>query len=167
MNNSLVENICVVKFTVNLDAVGILPHESFEKIFAVILSVPNGAVETAPVNIILKPREGGVDAGIERLDIIEKRFTNVGDVLFSEGEEMALLIVIGVLHIKEDGQFKQDARVLDNFFAEDSLFGDVGWGQGVGVMISPAFEPCAVSVVDIACKYLYRQEINELLDRLT
>ena len=113
------------------------------------LSVPNRAIQILPVNEILKPRKAGVDAGIEGLDIIEEGFTNIGNVLFGKGEEMALLIIVGVFHIEEDGQFKQDARVLDNFFTEDSLFGGVGGSKGVGVMISPAFETCAVSVVDI------------------
>ena len=90
------------------------------------LSIPYRAIQTLPINEIFKPAEGGVDAGIEGLNVIEKSLADISNILAGENKAVPLFVIIGVFHIEEDGQFKQDARVLDNLLAEDSLFSGVG-----------------------------------------
>ena len=122
---SVIENISVESVTANIFRISVLPQVALNEVMRAPLGVPNGAIQTLPVNEIFKPAEGGVDAGIKRLNVIEESFADIGDIFFGEGEEMALLIIVSVFHIEEDGQFKEDARVLDNFFTEDSLIGGV------------------------------------------
>lgn len=102
----LVHYVAVKLLAVNFDAIGVLPQEAFQKVFAVILRIPDRAVKTLPIDKIFKPRVGGIDACIERLDIVKEGAANISNVAFSESEEMTRLIVVAVFHIEENGQFE-------------------------------------------------------------
>ena len=103
-----------------------MPHKPFKIILAIVLGVPNRAAETFPVDIIFKPRVACIDACIEGLDGIEEGAADIGDIFLGEGEVVTRLVVIAVLHIEENGEFEQDARLVNNSLAEVSFDSGVG-----------------------------------------
>ena len=120
------------------------------------LSVPHGAMQTVPVDIIVKPRQRGINAAVERINGVEESGANVGNVTAEKMETVTSFITVGVFHVEEDGQFEKDARLVDNALAEMGFNNGVSGSECVGVMIRAADKPRVMSVMNVAGKRIIK-----------
>ena len=145
----IIKDITVKLFTADDEFVGELPHITFEVVADVPLSVPNGAVQRLPINPIVKPSDGSVNTGIEGLNGVEKSAADVSDVAAIERKTVTLFVTVAVFKVEENGQFEQDARLVNDTFTEMCFDNGVGGSKSVGIMISPAKHTGGMSPVDV------------------
>ena len=134
----IVKDVTVKLFRADEKLVGELPHITFEVVMNVPLSVPNGATQRLPINPIIKPSDRSINSCIERLNGVKESAADVGDVSAVERKTVTMFVSVGVLKVEENGQFEQNAGLVNNSFAKLSFDNGVGRGEGVGVMVRPA-----------------------------
>ena len=127
----------------------VLPHVPFEVVMNVPLSVPNGAIKRLPVNPIVKPSDGGVNAGVERFNGVEERAADVSDVAAIERKTVTLYVTVAVFKVEENGEFEQNARLVNDTFAEMCFDNGVGGSKSVRIMVRAAKHTGGMSPVDV------------------
>ena len=150
----VVQNISVESLPADLERVGVLPHVTLEIIFRVVLRRPNSTAERLPINQFLKPRQVGVNAAVQRRNVVKERLANVRYVVARELEPVTLFILVGVGHRKPNGQLQQNARAFDNPLAESGFGGGIARRQSVAVVVGSANQAGLVRLLDVALKSL-------------